>query len=180
MIISIEEVLKRNIITNRDVGNGDGLVEPEGAAVDIRLGEIWEMLPKSEAFLYKETRKTKDHKKVAEYTPGKSVKFTLKPMQYYQFKSIEILTVPDDLVARFVARYNILANGIMVLGYKADPGFSGNFVTPIVNLSGEPFELELGCRYAQFEFHQIAGKSVLYRGQWKNGRVFTEKEEVQV
>jgi len=180
MIISIEEILKRNLITNRDFGNGEGLVEPEGAAVDIRLGEIWEMDTKSDAFLYRELRKTREYKKVAEFVPGKSDKFILRPMQYYQFKSVEVINVPEGLVARFIARFNLLANGIMVCGYKADPGFSGNYVTPIINLSGVPFELELGCRWAQFEFHEIKGKSVKYRGQWKNGRVFTKKAEIQV
>lgn len=180
MVISIDEILKRKLITNREFGNGEGLVEPEGTAVDIRLGEIWEMDPKSKAFLYKETRKTLEYFKVAEFHPGKSDKFILEPMKYYQFKSVEEIHVPEDLVARFIARFNLLANGIMVLGYKADPGFSGQYVTPIINLSGIPFEIELGCRWAQFEFNEIKGKSVKYRGQWRNGRGFTKEAEVQV
>ena len=43
MVISIEEILKRDIIKNRDFGAGEGLVEPEGAAIDVRVGEIWQM-----------------------------------------------------------------------------------------------------------------------------------------
>lgn len=180
MILSIEEILKRNLVTNRDFGNGDGLVEPEGAAIDIRLGEIWEMDTASEAFLYKTTRKTREYKKVAQYSPKKSTKFTLLPMKYYQFISIEVIHVPEDLVARFVARFNLLNNGIMVLGYKGDPGWSGQYVTPIINLSGVPFEIELGCRWGQFEFHEIKGQGVKYRGQWRNGRNFTKEAETQV
>lgn len=180
MVISIEEILKRGIIKNREIGNGDGLVEPEGAAVDIRLGEIWEMDSESEGFLYKETRKTREYKKVAEYKEGESTIFTLKPMQYYQFKSIEVIDVPMDLVARFIARFNLLASGILICGYKADPGFKGNFVTPVINLSGKEFKIELGARWAQFEFHEIKGEAVKYRGQWRDGRVFTVKEEKQV
>ena len=180
MILPIEEILKRKLVTNRDVGDGDGLVEPEGAAIDVRLGEIWEMIPESNAFLYKTTRKTREYKKVAEYSPKQSTKFMIEPMKYYQFKSIEIITVPDDCIIRFVARFNLLVNGIMVVGYKADPGWSGQYSTPIINLSGVPFEVELGCRWAQFEFHQIAGKGVKYRGQWVNGRNFIKEVETQV
>jgi deoxycytidine triphosphate deaminase len=180
MVISISEILERGLIKNRDFGGGEGLVEPEGAAVDIRLGEIWEMDKKSKAFLYKKTRQTREYKKVAEYHPGKDEKYTLKPGKIYQFKSIEVIDVPEDLVARFVARYNLLASGILILGYKADPGFKGNFVCPVHNLSGQPYEIELGARWAQFEFHRIEGKSVKYRGQWREGRVFTKGEEVQV
>lgn len=180
MVISIEEILKRRLIKNRDFGDGEGLVEPEGAAVDIRLGEIWQMKPDSEAFLNKIKRKTREYEKVAEFVPGQDDKFTLEPMTYYQFKSVEIIDVPSDAVARFIARYNLLANGILILGYKADPGFKGNMTVPVINLSGVPFDIELGCRWAQFEFHRIDGESVEYRGQWKGGRVYTKQEEVQV
>lgn len=180
MVISIEEILKRGIIKNRDYGNGEGLVEPEGAAVDVRLGEIWEMIPDSEAFLGKIKRKTREYKKVAEFIPGKDEAFELEPSKYYQFNTVESINVPEDLVGRFIARYNLLANGIMVLGYKVDPGYTGKFVVPIINLSGTTFKIELGARFAQFEFHRIDGKSVPYRGQWKGGRVFTKVAEVQV
>jgi len=180
MIISIDEILKRKLIKNRDFGDGEGLVEPEGAAVDIRLAEVWEMVPESEAFLGKVTRKTKEYKKVAEFIPGQSDWFTLEPNKYYQFKSVEEIEVPDDLVMRFVARFNLLVSGIMVLAYKADPGFKGQYVVAVINLSGTPFKIELGARWGQCEFHRIDGKSVKYRGQWRNGRVFTKKEEVQV
>lgn len=180
MVISIKEILEKEIIKNRDFGGGEGLVEPEGAAVDIRIGEIWEMDKKSDAFLGKITRKTRKYIKKAEFTPGEDTPFILKPNIYYQLKSVEELDIPLDVVGRFIARYNLLANGIMVLGYKVDPGYHGTFGVPIINLSGIPFKIELGARFAQFEFHRIDGESVPYRGQWKGNRLFTEKEETQV
>lgn len=180
MILPIDEVLDLNIISNREFGDGEGLVEPEGAAIDVRVGEIWEMVIDSEAFLKKVTRKTKEYKKVAEFIPGQDDSFILEPMKYYQFKTVESVKIPENIVARFIARYNLLANGIMILGYKIDPGYEGTFGVPIINLSGAPFEIELGARFAQFEFHEIKGKGVMYRGQWKGDRLFTEKEEVQV
>ncbi len=180
MVIAIKEILERNLVKNREFGGGEGLVEPEGAAIDVRLGEIWEILPDSEAFLGKITRKTREYKKVAEFKPGQSDWFVLEPNKYYQFKSVEEIDVPHDLVMRFIARFNLLASGILILAYKADPGFRGQFVVPVINLGGEPFKIELGARWAQCEFHRIDGKAVPYRGQWGNGRVFTEKEEIQV
>lgn len=180
MIVPISEILERKIIKNRDFANGEGLVEPEGAAIDVRLGEIWEMITDSDAFLKKITRKTKEYKKVADFKAGVDESYVLKPGRYYQFKTVEEIEVPNDLVMRFVARYNLLANGIMILAYKADPGFMGPFNVPIINLSGVPFEIELGARWAQCEFHRIDGEGVPYRGQWKDGRVHTDGEEVQV
>lgn len=179
-VISITEILERGIVKNRDFADGEGLVEPEGVAVDIRLGEIWEMLPESPAFLGKVKRQTKEYKKVAEFVPKQDTKFIIKPNVYYQFKAVEEIVVPEDLVGRFIARYNLLANGLMIIGYKVDPGYYGQFQAPVINLSGVDFEIELGARFAQFEFHRVEGKSVPYRGQWKGGRVFTPGEEVQV
>nr|AIA16664.1 dUTPase [uncultured bacterium] len=179
MVVSIAEILERKIIGNRDFGEGEGLVEPEGAAIDIRIGEIWEMLPETEAFLKKKTRKSREYKKVAEFIPGQDDSFTLQPNIYYQLTSVEDFTMPADLVGRFIGRYNLLVNGIMILGYKMDPGYKGKISVPIVNLSGVPFELELGCRYSQSEFHRIDGESVKYRGQWGT-RTFIAEEEIQV
>lgn len=180
MIVSIKEILERDIVKNRDFADGEGLVEPEGAAIDVRLGEIWEMDPKSEAFLGKVKRNVRSYKKVGEFRPGKSDWFELEPNKYYQFKSVEEVHVPKDMVMRFIARYNLLASGIFILAYKADPGFEGPMNVPAVNLSGVPFKIEMGARWAQFEFHRIDGESVPYRGQWGKGRVYTEEEEVQV
>ena len=83
-------------------------------------------------------------------------------------------------MARFIARYNVLLNGVMVVAYKADPGFVGHMGIPVINLSPVPFEIELGSRFAQFEFHRVDGEGVMYRGQWKGERIFTNDEEVQV
>ena len=180
MILTVEEILKRNIIKNRDFGNGEGLVEPEGAAIDFRVGEIWKIISESEGFLGKVTRKSKDYEKVAEYTPGKSDWFVLEPNVFYQLKTVEEFDIPEDLVGRFVARYNLLASGVMVLGYKVDPGYTGKYAVATINLSGGPFKIELGSRFGQFEFHEIKGKGIKYRGQWKGGRVHSKGEEVQV
>lgn len=180
MIISIKEILDRKLIQGREIGDGDGLVEPEGAAVDIRLGEILEMDKNSDAFLGKKTRLTRAYKTVAKYEPKKSTWFTILPNKLYEFKSIETICVPEDLVMRFIARFNLLASGIQIVAYKADPGFTGNYIVPIQNISGIPFRIELGARWGQCEFHRIDGKSVLYRGQWRNGRTHTPKEEIQV
>ncbi|MFQ5493319.1 MAG: hypothetical protein ACE5DX_04130 [Candidatus Dojkabacteria bacterium] len=180
MIISIEEVLKKEFITNRDYANGLGLVEPEGAAIDVRVGEIWKMIPSTRAFLKKDTRQTRQYIKMETFTPDEDRVFVLKPKSFYQFRTVELLAVPKNLMVRFNPRYNLGVNGIQVFQAKADPGYSGTFGVPVVNLSGVPFEIELGARFGQFEFHTIKGKTYSYRGQWQGGRLFTDEEEVQV
>src|SRR5436190_14230956 len=114
MIISIDEILERKIVRNREFANGEGLVAIEGAAIDVRIGEIWEMVPQSRAFLHKITRQTRKYIKVASFNPRKSETFLIKPNKCYQFKTVEILEVPDDIMARFNPRYNLWVNGIFV------------------------------------------------------------------
>ena len=138
------------------------------------------MIPTSEAFLKKDTRKTRKYRKVAKYKLNESKSFIIEPLKYYQFKSIEEINVPMDLMGRFTPRFNLLVNGMYITFGKLDPGFKGNFVVPVINLSGVPFDIELGVRFGQIGFYIILGKSIKYRGQWRNGRVYTKKEEIQV
>lgn len=180
MVINPNYALKNKFITGRDIGNGDGLVDIEGAAIDVRVGEVWRMKKTGKGYLYKKTRKSKEYEVLAKYKEGKSTKVSIEPNICYQFKTIETINVPDHVVGRFIARYNILVNGLYMLGYKVDPGFHGQFVVPVINHSPNNFEIELGARIAQFEFHEIDGEINSYRGQWRDGRVYIKEEEKQV
>ena len=181
MILGIDRVLQGHIVKNRDFAGGVGLVEPEGAAIDVRIGEIWEMLPSTRGFLNRTTRKTRKYKKVAEFVSGNDDEcFVVEPGKCYQFKTVEILDVPDNIVARFNPRYNLWVNGILVYSSKADPGYRGQIGVPVINVSGVPFEIQLGSRFGQFEFHMVCGKTYSYRGQWKGARMYTQREEIQV
>ena len=59
------------------------LENPEGAGLDLRLGELFKI--KGETFLGVEKRNTVDHKSVAKYNPKKPITFTIKPGEFYLY-----------------------------------------------------------------------------------------------
>lgn len=177
MIIGLDEIKRRNLVDNlcdRDKNN------PEGTGVDLRAGKIFVLDGNETGFLHVETRKGPSLTLVGEYEEGKSKKIILEPGKTYVIQTIEYMRTPSDLVGRFYPRANLFLAGILVQGQKADPGYHGTVQFSLTNISGHPFELELGARIAMLMYHEVKGKTSEYRGQWKGGRPNIEKEEKQV
>jgi len=154
------------------------LENPEGAGLDLRLGEVFEI--KGETFLGEEKRKTVDHVSVAKYDPKKPTTFTVKPGEFYLVQTIEKINLPDYLVATFHPRSTLLRSGIWLLTTQAAPGYSGPLNFGLKNMGGCSVKIELGARIVHIIFWEVSGKGASYRGQWQGGRVTTKDEEVQV
>lgn len=157
-------------LCNRELNN------PEGAGFDIRVGEVYTM--EGECFLGVEKRKTPDIKKVAEY--GKDKEYVLKPGEYVLIKTMESVKIPDNIAMFTFARGTLQRCGVLLLATKTDPGYYGELTFALKNLGDRDFRFELGTRVAHVMFMEVAGKTELYRGQWKGGRVTTGGFEKQV
>ena len=149
---------------------------PEGAGFDLRVGEIFKI--KNDGFLGVEERKTPDSFSVAKC--GKDKEYVLKPDDYVLIKTMEKVKLPENVVMFTFPRGTLQRNGVLLLSSKTDPGYEGELVYGLKNLGQCDFRLELGARVAHVIFLEVKGKSSNYRGQWKGGRVTTEKREVQV
>jgi len=160
-----------------DLGARD-LENPEGAGLDLRLGEIFKI--EGETFLGEEKRKTVNHISVAKYNPAKPTSFKIKPGEFYLVQTIEKINLPDYLVATFHPRSTLLRSGVWLLTTQAAPGYSGPLNFGLKNLGNCNVEIELGARFVHVIFWEVTGKGSMYRGQWQGGRVTTEKEEKQV
>ena len=182
MILGIDKLLKlikeQNLIEGLDKEN----INVEGCGVDLRIGEIYEM-EKGKGFIYQETRDTPKYNLIAKFEKDKSVslqkKIKLEPGKFYIAKTIETINVPKDIFGIFIPRGTFFASGVLVLGFRVDPGYQGNFRFHLVNLGGSEFEIEMGARIANMIFLRVEGKTNLYQGQWQGGRAFIEKEEEQ-
>jgi len=175
-ILGIDIVKELGLIENlsdREIEN------PEGCGLDVRINKVFE-ISEGQGFLHKEKRKTPDYKLLGEYGEEKDNKVVLEPGKIYAAETIEKVKTPLNIFGRFFPRHTLFKNGILVLGQKMDPGYKGKFGFVLINLSGKKFEIELGSRIAQMVFYQIEGKTSKYRGQWQGGRVFIDKEEIQV
>jgi deoxycytidine triphosphate deaminase len=154
------------------------LTNPEGTGFDLRVGELFKI--SGEGYLGETERKTCDIESVAKYEEGKVTTHVIKPGDFYLFKTIETVNIPDNLVAEFKPRTTMQRMGIFFRSSQASPGYSGELTFAIANVGPCEVKLEMGARVCHVIFHEVNGKTHLYRGQWQGGRVTTGEKEVQV
>jgi len=168
----IKEIKLVESLGTRDLEN------PEGAGLDLRLGEIFKI--SGETVLGVEKRKTVDSTSVAKFNDKKPNSFTIKPGEFYLVQTLEKINLPNFLVATFHPRSTLLRSGIWLLTTQAAPGYCGPLNFGLKNMGNSKVEIELGARIVHVIFWEVSGKGASYRGQWQGGRVTTEKEETQV
>jgi deoxycytidine triphosphate deaminase len=190
MILSTKTVLELNkkykLIENlseREASNA------EGVGIDIRAGEIYKL--EGQGFLGVTDRKTPEERKIADIKNGDK-EVILEPHDYVLVKTIEKVNIPSEkipiaegavpshIMLDVHPRSTLQRSGIYFMGTKTDPGYSGELIFALTNLSNSQFRLELGARIANVTFEQVAGDIVrAYEGQWKGGRVSAKKKEKQ-
>lgn len=154
------------------------LTNPEGAGFDLRLGEVYRI--KGEAFLGEIERKTPEIELVEKYAEGERRSVTLKPGDFYLFKTIESFNTPQDITINFKPRTTTFRSGLFLRTGNVAPGYKGPVTFGIKNEGPCKVTIELGARFCHAQFDQVKGGGNLYRGQWQGGRVTTKKKEVQV
>lgn len=84
--------------------------------------------------------------------------YMVQPGEFVLGVTQEILTVPDDLVARVEGRSSLGRLGIIVHSTAGfvDPGFSGTITLEISNLNRMPIALYPGMRICQIAFEQMS------------------------
>lgn len=155
------------------------LTNPEGAGFDLRLGEVFELSGKG--FLGIDERQTPNAKSVARFEPKKRTSFVFRPHKFYLVKTIEKVTVPENMVGLFRTRGTLFRSGAAIYTGVADPGYSGELNFAMINHSDLDFEVELGARIVFVMFYKVEGGVISkYRGQWQGGRTDARKKEKQV
>lgn len=187
MVLGTEELLK--LVKSHKLVTGLSereLKTPEGAGFDLRLGEVWEV--KGQGFLGVEERETAKLKLVSALTRSHLVKVSprrkkivsLKPGKYYVVKTVEDLNLPENIQVVFRPRSTLYRSGVALFSGNASPGYCGGINVGLINFGPKPFKIELGARFIHAIFHEVRGKTHLYRGQWQGGRTQTKEKEKQV
>lgn len=182
MVISLDEV--RKIV--KDLGDRDKH-NPEGAGVDLRLGEIHKITG-GEAFIEADgpasqgLRSGFDTEVVAAYQPGHKAqeKFTIRPGEYYLVKTIESVDIPLDVVADCRPRSSLFRAGLSLLTTVGSPGYQGPLIFGLTNLGPLPVTLQMGARICSALFYRLESEGTAYRGQHMGGRVTPGGVERQV
>ena len=155
------------------------LTNPEGAGFDFRLGGVFKI--KGKAFLGVDERSTPETELVEEYVEGERRSVTLKPGDFYLFKTIESVNIPKDICITFKPRTTTFRSGLNIRTGAGAPGYKGPLIFAASNLGPCEVTIEMGARIVNAQFHKVEGGGSLYRGQWQDGRVSTEgQKEKQV
>ncbi len=179
-VLGLDEVLKRvkeeNLIENlgeRELNN------PEGVGVDLRLGEVYEIV-EGGAFIEGDRQQALGNRKGVKTQKIEGAEIVIKPGDYFLVTTMETLNTPKDLMPIVYSRSSLFRAGLLLLNTKTDPGYKGKLTMGLKNLSAFEVKLQIGARICNLVFHKIDGEIVEYRGQHQGGRITPEKEEKQV
>lgn len=179
MVLGVDELHKRvkreKLVENLSTRE---LTNPEGAGFDLRVGKVSQIF--GTAFIGIDERNSCDSKILYEYKENKKQSFVIKPGECLLLTTIEKVNMPNNLTAKTWLRSTYYRSGIILSGGNIAPGYCGELSCLIYNCGNVKVEIELGARFMHIIFWEISGKTNLYRGQWQNGRVTTNKREKQV
>lgn len=179
MVLGVDKLLK--LVKTKKLVEGlteRELTNPEGAGFDLRLGKVSKI--SGTGFLGIEDRNSADSKLVAEYNPPKRKSVLIKPGESYLVTTIEKVNLPQNLTANMWLRSTLYRSGIILSGGNTAPGYEGELSFLFYNAGKAKVKIELGARIVHILFWEVEGKTNMYRGQWKGGRVSTKVREKQV
>ncbi len=154
------------------------LKNPEGSGFDLCLGRVYEI--NGRGFMGQEERDSAKSKLLYEYKKNQKQSVIIKPGESYLVTTCEKVNMPENLTANMWLRGTLYRSGIILSGGNVAPGYCGELSFLFYNAGSCEMEIELGARIVHILFFEVDGKTNLYRGQWKEGRVSSNKREKQV
>ena len=152
---------------------------PEGAGFDLRLGEVFKI--EGEGFLGVSERETPSAISIAGGEKYQDItEVQIHPGEFYLFKTIETVNIPEDITVNIKPRTTTFRSGIYIRSGNVAPGYSGELTFAVKNEGPSIVRIEIGARIVHAQFYRVEGSSNTYRGQWQGGRVTTESREIQV
>ena len=128
------------------------------SSMDLRLGNTFKLYEHSKFAVLdpKQPESFRGNMRTITIPDGEA--FIVQPGEFVLGVTQEILTVPDDLVARVEGRSSLGRLGIIVHSTAGfvDPGFSGTITLEISNLNRMPIALYPGMRICQIAFEQMS------------------------
>ncbi len=74
---------------------------------------------------------------------------TIKPMEHYRFFHGFAMEFPEGYMAKVFDKSSISKAGLHTFGGVFDAGYRGEYNTHLVNLSSEPYTVEVGDKVSQ-------------------------------
>lgn len=93
------------------------------------------------------------------------------PLTFYLAGTLEVLTMPDDLMAFVELRSTWARTGLILPPTIVDAGFHGNLTLEIFSARDVP--VPYGLRFAHLIFAKLTGPSLPYAGKYQGQRGVT-------
>jgi len=179
MILGVDKLLEL-VKTQKLVENlcEREMTNPEGAGFDLCLGKVHKISGKG--FMGLTERDSANAQQLLEFDPNKVQSILLQPGDTYLVTTREKVNMPENLTANMWLRGTLYRSGLILSGGNVAPGYTGELSFLLYNAGKAEMQIELGARIVHIMFFEVSGMTNSYRGQWKDGRVSTDKLEKQV
>ena len=145
----------------RLLANGDLVIDPveEGqvqpASVDVRLADEFLVVRNHTCEVIDPYDKPSDLMEKVTVDEGRP--FILHPGEFVLGSTLEVVGLPDDLVARVEGKSSLGRLGLLIHATAGfvDPLFKGQVTLELSNVATLPIKLWPGMRIGQFSFHKI-------------------------
>ena len=149
---------------------------PEGVGFDLRLKSL-ACVAAGSGSLRESTRRTPESTLLA---ADVNQCFFLEPGKTYLASTIEEFNLPESMAALFFPRSTLFRSGVSFGSSVLPPGYVGPMTFSLSNYHTEPFEIQIGARFAHVILQSVTGEIGLYKGQWQGGRISQPDDEGQI
>ena len=149
---SIREELAKGRIVIDPLDDKD--VQP--SSVDLRVDRYFRVFRNDTTPFIDPKLPQEDLTELVEVADGKA--FILHPGEFVLGSTLEVVTIPDDLVARLEGKSSLGRLGLLIhstAGY-VDPGWKGNLTLELSDVANLPIALYFGMRIGQISFYQMS------------------------
>ena len=173
MVISPYEVIEQGIVIKNNPAH-----VLEGAGIDLSLDGLFSIEGSNGyGVLGQVSRKTPNSVPLTACDDD-SDWYSLYAFTYVLAVTLEEVRMPHDVTAFITPRSTLYRSGVKLHTGNVAPGYHGPLTFGFETT--EPFLIERGARFAHIVFHEVAGPTAEYRGQWQGGRISQPESEVQV
>src|ERR1041384_6270250 len=165
----------------KELADGRIVIDPlddrdvQPSSVDLRVDRYFRVFRNDTTPFIDPKRNQEDLTELVEVAEDKA--FILHPGEFVLGSTLEVVSLPDDLVARLDGKSSLGRLGLLIHSTAGfiDPGFEGNVTLELSNVANLPITIYQGMKIGQISFMQMTepatapyGSGALgskYRGQ---------------
>ena len=97
--------------------------------------------------------------------------YMLKPGEFVIGRTIESFDMPLDLTAMLKGRTSMMRFGLNIMAAIMDPGYKGQIVFGIQNITQSPIKIVKGMKLLQAMFFELKGQAIPVQTKYIGGKL---------